>query len=329
MNRWTHSSVIFLCAVSCLVNVAFAQENFPAGSNNLGKVLLVARDRSGKVVADLKPEDITVVDNGKQANVLGLEPAGNLPLRLGILLIDDETTFKTQQEAAVQLLSALRPGIDQAFVLTQATSPKPRPWPNSQLKWVSDFKALTVFVRSLHSNESLLSTTDIATQMLELRSETPFRRTMFEFRNPYVEGTIDWGPMPYKELEARQISEISELQRLNAAVYTCAIKTTFHPPYGGTSGPVNLSIETYTLQDGMQKIERTALATGGRHLDWNKLKTDVTELQRDLQAQLLLTFAFQPNNQQQLSHSLEIRTNRKDVRIFSPKQFYPSAATAP
>lgn len=313
-------SGILVCVLLAVVTVAFAQENASAGGSGAVKVLFVARDRSGKLLQDLKPQEITVIDNGAPAKVLGLEPAEKVPLRIGILLIAEETTFKAQQEAAIQLLGTLRPGTDQAFVLTQSTSPKPRPWPKKNLIWDSDAHALAALVRSLHWNDSVPATMKIVQQMLALDPDKPFRHVMVEFRNPYMEGMVDWGPMPYKELESEQMREISEYQRLNTIVYTSAIKILLRP-----HNP-QLGIEHDTYQDGTVKIERTAVMTGARYLAWDKLKSEVAELEKDLQNQLLLSFASQPDNQQQRPHTLEIRINRKDVRVASPKQFYPATA---
>jgi len=68
-------------------------------------------------------------------------------------------------------------------------------------------------------------------------------------------------------------------------VYTSAIKILLRP-----HNP-QLGIEHDTYQDGTVKIERTAVMSGGRYLAWDKLKSEVAELEKDLQDQLLLSVA--------------------------------------
>jgi VWFA-related protein len=339
MHRLMKRSRIIVCVLLGVVTVAFAQENASVGGSSTVKVLFLARDRSGKLVQDLKPGDLTVIDNGRPAKVLGLEPAEKFPLRIGMLLLAEQTTFKAQQEAAIQLLGTLRPGTDQAFVLTQATSPKPRPWPNQNLTWDPDPKALISFVGRLKWNEAVTSTKDVIMQMLALNPNKSFRRVMVEFRDPEMETTV--GGSIGERLDARQMREISEYERRNAIVYTFTIKTLLHPqlsnppkypPDGMPGQPANPNggdlVYGDILYEGSVKIERTAVMTGGRYLAWDKLKSEVAELHKDLQNQLLISFASQPDNRQQHPHSLEIRVNRKDVRVSSPKQFYPATAGA-
>lgn len=301
------SLFIILCALLS-VAAAWAQENVPATGGSTVKVLIVARGPGGELLQDLKPDEITVLDNGQPAKVLAIGPAANEPLRLGIVLVADQTVFKAQQQAAIQVLGGLRPGIDQAFVLTQASSPKHRAWPKPKLIWDSDPKALISFVQSLHWDDALDSGKDIVMGMLRLNPERRFRRVMLEFRDPEMEVNVDYRTMAFQELDALLMKEISEYQRLGAVVYTCPVKSRL---------PLH-----YNFEKGSRQVERLADATGGRPLLWeDNLKPEVAEFQRDVQSQLLLTFASHPDNH---PHTLQIRPNRKDVRIVaSQKQFYP------
>ena len=298
---------IILCALLG-VAAAFAQENARATGGSTVNVLIVARGQGGELLQDLKPEEITVLDDGHPAKVLALGPAGNEPLRLGILLVADQTVFRAQQQAAIQVLTGLRPGIDQAFVLTQATSPTHRAWPNPKLIWNPDPKALVSFVQGLHWDDAVDSGKDIVMGMLKLNPERRFRRVMLEFRDPEMEVNVDYRSLAFKELDALLMMEIAEYQRLGAVVYTFAIKSQLPLHYNFVKGSI--------------QVERLADATGGRHLLWgDNLKPEVAEFQRDLQKQLLLTLASHHDNH---PHSLQIRANRKDVRIVaSQKQFYP------
>lgn len=277
-----------------------------------GKVSLIARDRDGKPVRDLKAEDLTVLDNGRPAKILALDSAGKLPVRIGILLAGDQSTFKGQQQAAIRLLGSLRPGVDQAFVLTQAIATNPRPWPNKKLNWDPDPKSLAASVGRLHWNEALSSTKDAVMAMLALNPDKPFRRVMLEFRDPQLETSVDYRTMPSKELDEILMLEIAEYQRRQAIVYATTLKTLRPLQFGFQSGSV--------------KIERLAVMTGGRDLAWDKIESEVDALREDLDNEMLLSFEVQPGDPQR-PHNLEIRVNRKDVRLAFPKQFY--AATPP
>jgi hypothetical protein len=131
---------------------------------------------------------------------------------------------------------------------------------------------------------------------------------MLEFRDPEMEVNVPYRSMAFNELDALLMQEISEYQRLGAVVYTCSVKSLL---------PLH-----YNFVRGSRQVERLADAAGGRHLLWgDNLKSEIAAFQKDLQNQLLLTFASHPDNH---PHTLKIRPNRKDVRIIaSQKQFYP------
>jgi hypothetical protein len=299
---------IIVCALLGVATVAFAQENVPAAGGSAVNVLIAARGQGGEFLQDLKPEEITALDNGHSAKVLAIGRAANQPLRLGILLVADQTVFKAQQQAAIQVLQGLRPGIDQAFVLTQATSTTHRAWPNPKLIWNPDPKTLISFVQSLHWDDAVDSGKDIVMGMLKLNPDRRFRRVMLEFRDPEMEVNVDYRSMAFKELDALLMMEISEYQRLGAVVYACPVKSLLPLHYNFVKGSI--------------QVERLADATGGRHLLWSdNLNSEMAEFQKELQNQLLLTFMSHPDNH---PHTLQVRANRKDVRIVaSPKQFYP------
>jgi hypothetical protein len=103
--------------------------------------LLFSVQNSGATgVQDVKAEEFTLLDNGSAAKITTLESAESVPIRLAILLYSNGATFKTQQQAAVQIIEKLRPGLDQAFVLTQAATNNSSAWPDeSQARaWPTD-----------------------------------------------------------------------------------------------------------------------------------------------------------------------------------------------
>jgi len=332
----TNPLIIFVCGLLSAVAIASAQGNAPPPeSNSVAKVTFVARDRGGNAIQDINPEDVTVIDNGVVSKVTGIERADKLRLRVGILLITNSSTFKAQQEAAIQLLATLQPGLDQAFVLTQATPSNMRPWPAQQLVWNSDPQALTSFVRSLHWDNSVSMGARIPQKMLASTQDKLFRTILVEFRDPAREYMIDWNPLVYKQLEAHQVKEIADYQRLNIPVYAFALEDPFNVPAtipiaipgrSETMSGENVSNSAYKASQSI--IERLAAMTGGRFFSGNgNFKSGISDIENDLKNQFIVSFLAQPNGQEQRAHTLEIRVNRKDVQVVSQKQFYPKEAT--
>ncbi len=273
----------------------------------MGAVLVVARGHEGKLVRDLKPEDVTVLDNGRPARVTVLEPAPKPPLRIGILLAGDESTFKTQQAAAIHVLESLRPG-DQAFVVTQAIATNPRPWSNKKLNWESDPKVLKAFVAGLRWNQGLPSTKDLVMGMLALNPDKPFRRLMLEFRDPELETSVPYRTMSAEAFAEIDTLEIAEYQRRRAIVYATTLKS--------------LRPLQYDFQPASVKVERLSVVTGGRYLPWDDIESEVAGIREDLDNQMLLMFEAQSGDPQR-PQRLEIRVARKDIHLAYPKEFYP------
>jgi hypothetical protein len=288
--------------------IGYAQANAAKESAPVGAVLFVARDHNGKLLHDLKADDLVVLDNGHGAKILALEPAPKPPVRIGILLAGDQSTFKAQQAAAIHVLEHLRPGIDQAFVLNQAIAVKPHAWADKKLNWESDLKKLATFVGGLHWNEALPNTKDLVMGMLALNPDKPFRRVMLEFRDPEVETGVAYRTSPTEELAEIDVMEIKEFQRRRAIVYTTTLKT--------------LRPLQYNFHPASVKDERLSTSTGGRYLIWDRIESDIAAVPEDLDNQQLLVFEAQPGDAQQ-PQRLEIRVNRKDVRLAYPDHFYP------
>ncbi len=341
MRRLTFA-FLFCALYFALADVppAFGQQGTASDRSGTYKLLVVARNKSGSAIQEWKTEDISILDDGATAKVVGVQAGDQIPVRLGIVLLSAAPNFKAQQEAAIHLLATLRPNIDQAFVLTQATCDSRHlpglqsgvcrlgDWPNQQVVWHLDLQSLSAFVRTLHWDMSLWEATQIAYRMLALDSDKPFRRILVEFRDPAMEGVVNWGPMLYKELEAGQINEISAYQRLNAVVYTFGVEDPF---YSGSVGAPPTETMTRSnaaflaYKDGESKIERIAAMTGGRSfLGVENFKSGVKEIKKDLENQFIVTFVPGPKNPNKPAHTLEVRTTRKDTRINAQKQYYPA-----
>ena len=287
-------------------------------------IYLTVNDHGGNPISSLGKDEFTVLDNRQTAQVVDLSPAGDTPLRLGILLLASRTNFPVQQKAALQLLRSLRPGVDQAFIVTQSVGGLQRPWPVTQVAWSADPQALAAFVRSLEGNITLPGAFDVASAMMKMDPDQPFRRVLVQFRDPSFEAMVEWGPMPYKELEAAKVKEIVEMQQTRTTVFTLGIDTVPRPVRGETGWMTRERAEDLAYSAGRQKIERIAVATGGRVFfpaasDYAK---EVEAIEKQLQAQYWLSFVPNADLPGRPSHALEVRVSRKDARVSSPKEFY-------
>jgi len=86
-------------------------------------VVFTATNRHGKLKRNLRASDLTVLDDGKPpAAVHSFENETNLPLRVGLVMDVSGSIrgrFNFEQESAVSFFRQIvRPGIDQAFVVT-------------------------------------------------------------------------------------------------------------------------------------------------------------------------------------------------------------------
>ena len=94
-------------------------------------VLLSATDSHGSPVLSLTKEQLTILDSNQAVEALKLYKGSELPLHLGIVLVCNARTFSQQQAAAVDLVNkVIRPGLDEAFVVTARCK---KPWPAGAL----------------------------------------------------------------------------------------------------------------------------------------------------------------------------------------------------
>lgn len=324
-----------VCGHLLLPIAAHSQANAPSSTPNTIQLSFIARDRSGNPIQGVKLEDLTVLDNGSPATVLTVERGEGIPVRIGILLYSNSSSFKKQQEAAIRMLGNLRPGVDQAFVVTQAATnnagawpdkSSARPWPAEQVMWSLNPPELISFVRALQWDTALIRTPEIAQKMLALDPDKQFRRIIVQYRDPQSESMVEWGNAPYRELEERQLKEIAEYQRLNATVYTLGLPSSLRA-YGGTP-PVNTmsrqNAEYLASRAGDSKMERISTMTGGRYFQGDlDVKSQVTAIQADLENQFIVGFLRPANSKDVNPHKLELRVNRKDVRVSVQSQYYP------
>jgi VWFA-related protein len=116
-------------------------------------VTFSATDAQGHPIRGLSIEQVLVYENSRAVQTLEVRDASELPLHLGIVLLASKTKFGQEQAAAIELAQkALRPGKDEAFVITAGGD---KPWPNSRLNWLTDPSAVAEAVRGLDRNIGL------------------------------------------------------------------------------------------------------------------------------------------------------------------------------
>lgn len=94
---------------------------------DLVNVVFSVTDRRSRLVTGLGPDDFRVYEDGVQQEINRFTSETNLPLRIGLLIDTSNSVrprFQFEQEAAIDFLhTVLKPGRDQAFVLSFDMAP--------------------------------------------------------------------------------------------------------------------------------------------------------------------------------------------------------------
>ena len=88
---------VFLFLLPFFAVVGFAGDSVPLIRKRISEVdfTVVAMDRNNRPMTTLSPDDITVLEDGQPVSQFNLRSAGDLPLRLGIVLDLSDSTRKT------------------------------------------------------------------------------------------------------------------------------------------------------------------------------------------------------------------------------------------
>lgn len=315
------------CLPLCLVLAAAA---CAAQQQPTEKIVFVAEDSGSNRARGVNAKDAAVIDNGRPSPIVSIDSAEKLPIRLGILLLSSSPTFKAQQAAAVQLLETLRPGVDLAFV-TMIGSPLPRDSRAREMPWNTDPKALIAFVRSLHGDESLPISTEVARLMMAADPDETYRRVLVEFRDPKVDAIVETPDARMQAIVERkkkaQLDEISDYQRCRTSVYVIAADSTLWNPPEFRSAMSHVNPRTLQMadDDGRSKQDRIAKMTGGRYFgsrprDYAK---EIRQILADLNSQFVVEFVPEPAPPDKPGHSLEVRVSgARDItyqKVFFPR----------
>jgi VWFA-related protein len=114
--------VLIIAAVLGLAGLAAAQEDDVIRVDvNLVNLFFTARDKSGAYLKDLKREDITIFEDGKQQEIKAFTRESNLPLTIGMLIDvsrSQENLIPTERNAGGQFFRQVLKDEDLAFLIS-------------------------------------------------------------------------------------------------------------------------------------------------------------------------------------------------------------------
>src|SRR5208282_3413860 len=109
-------------------------------------LVISATDSNGNPLAGLSKDQVSVSDGKEAMQTLGVQSASDLPLHLGFVLLASKSKFDQEQAATVAMAQKiLRPGIDEAFVITAGGD---KSWTDSHIGWLKDAPSVTETVHS-------------------------------------------------------------------------------------------------------------------------------------------------------------------------------------
>jgi len=210
-------------------------------------VLLSATDSHGAPVLSLTKDQLTILDSSREVEVLQLYKGSDLPLHLGIVLVCNGRTFSQQQAAATDLVNkSIRPGIDEAFVVTAHCN---KPWPGERLDWKQDPAELSKIISGLDQNSGLadafnfqLETTEVGLNRANLQTfaangvtvfdvafsmmnsdPRPSRRVLFMFREPWAHSP-GFGQRANAAVEAQVLRVIAAAQQWHVSTFVIGLE---------------------------------------------------------------------------------------------------------
>lgn len=272
--RQNRHYAIFLIAVVLFATALYAQDAAPQQSNLTGTpsaadpaahpatpavpvakaprfvpVLISATDSHGSPLLGLTKEQITILDTNQDVQPLQLYKGSDLPLHLGIVLLCSPRTFSQQQAAAIDLLSkVIRPGIDEAFVVSARGK---KAWAGERLEWKQDPAELSKMIKNLDPQAGLtdpfdfeLETTqgglgsrlnvqktfeggggivfDVVYAMMN-SDPRPSRRVLFMFREPWSHSP-GFGERANTWVEDHMLQVIAGAQKMHISTFVVGLE---------------------------------------------------------------------------------------------------------
>jgi len=314
--RQNRHNAIFLIAVVLLTTALYTQEAAPQQSNLTGTpsaagpaahpatpavpvakaphfvpVLISATDSHGSPVLGLTKEQITILDANQDVQPLQLYKGTDLPLHLGIVLLCSPRTFSQQQAAAIDLVNkVIRPGIDEAFVVSARGK---KAWPGERLEWKQDAAELSKIIKNLDPEAGLhdsfdfdLETTqggfgsrsniqtvggggvtvfDVAYTMMN-SDPRPSRRVLFMFREAWSHSP-GFGERANTWVEDHMLQVIAAAQKMHISTFVIGLEdsqynritdtdlgTSYNPTHAG-EGAASRSYDSHMQQARIRAYE--------------------------------------------------------------------------
>ena len=314
--RQNRHNAIFLIAVVLLTTALYAQEAVPQQSNLTGTpsaagpaahpatpavpvakaphfvpVLISATDSHGSPVLGLTKDQITILDANQDVQPLQLYKGTDLPLHLGIVLLCSPRTFSQQQAAAIDLVNkVIRPGIDEAFVVSARGK---KAWPGERLEWKQDAAELSKIIKNLDPEAGLhdsfdfdLETTqggfgsrsniqtvggggvtvfDVAYAMMN-SDPRPSRRVLFMFREAWSHSP-GFGERANTWVEDHMLQVIAAAQKMHISTFVIGLEdpqynritdtdlgTSYNPTHAG-EGAASRSYDSHMQQARIRAYE--------------------------------------------------------------------------
>ena len=314
--RQNRHNAILLIAVVLLTTALYTQEVAPQQSNLTGTpsaagpaahpatpavpvakaphfvpVLISATDSHGSPVLGLTKEQITILDANQDVQPLQLYKGTDLPLHLGIVLLCSPRTFSQQQAAAIDLVNkVIRPGIDEAFVVSARGK---KAWPGERLEWKQDAAELSKIIKNLDPEAGLhdsfdfdLETTqggfgsrsniqtvggggvtvfDVAYTMMN-SDPRPSRRVLFMFREAWSHSP-GFGERANTWVEDHMLQVIAAAQKMHISTFVIGLEdsqynritdtdlgTSYNPTHAG-EGAASRSYDSHMQQARIRAYE--------------------------------------------------------------------------
>ena len=213
-------------------------------------VLVTATDGSNAPAMGLTKEQFTILDGNHSVQALQVFKAQDIPLHLAIVLLVSPT-FSQQQAAAIDLVKrAIRPKMDEAFVVTARGK---KPWPSDHLEWKQDPDELVKTIEGLDKNAGLHDAFDFDMQTSETGIEggrdtvqtynvaamsvfdavfymmnadpRPARRVLVIFRDPWAHSP-GFGVQVNSTVEGRMQQVIAVAQEMHIATFVVGLEDT-------------------------------------------------------------------------------------------------------
>lgn len=260
---------------------------------NLVELPVTVVDGAGVPVTNLKQEDFTVFESGKQQKISAFNFASNLPFSLGMLL-DHSGSMKPRMAAAREAAGEffrdiLKPG-DRAFFAPFAFDP------TNVAPFVTDAAVLQQQISSPEASGGTALYDAITTGLYRFRSVQGRKALII-----ITDGEDTTSRLPYEEM-------LNYVRSARVPLYFIGI---------------GLGITDIV---GTSKMKALANETGGVAYfikDVKQLKETYAALENDLRSQYLVSYYTESTKKDTGYRTVEVKVNRPDVKVRTIRGFIP------